>query len=473
MELLEHIGFWWLPSNPENQVTGIMKSSDEDGIYLEILGSFGTGKQLLEDSSHEVILGFTKEGKLLTLIEAVTINSTLPCPGIVSQKYRISLAFLGVHFNKIEEIKFFKLEVEYTYLSTWVYSELPDFLKECHQQYSEHQNFSYSKNIHRNNPVLEAKTTREKILIKPGIRWRSDNFLESSQIKFAQIIIDFVEREFTVTEFHLNYLYPLQNLLTLATNKNNFITKLTVFSRNGEKQSTTLESSEIPIQVISRIITQAKCKESSSVQMLFVLKDIETEFALYVQKWLNINAEIKQICDLYFGTEYAEFMYGKQRFLSTIQALESYHRVKFGNAQTSIEMHKNKLQEIFDQIPSQHLDWLKNKLHFSNEPSLKDRMKELFNKHKKIIEPFIKEPTKFFIRVGNTRNYFTHYDESLKDKFAGKEELFRLTQILSFLLKSCLLNELGCTPDRCAELISKGSEYQYTIEAVKQVNFLW
>lgn len=473
MELLEHIGFWWLPSNPENQVPGILKSSDKDGIRLELLGSFGTVKQLLEDSSYEIILGFTKEGKLLTLVEAVTLNSTLPCPGISSQKYRVSLAFLGVHFNKSEEIKFFKLEVEYTYLSAWVYSECPNFIKGYHQQYSEDQKTFDLETVHRNNPVLEAKTTRGKILIKLDISWHNKNFLESTQRKFAQIKIDFLDKELTVSECCLDYLYPLQNLLTLATNENNFITKLTAFSRNGDKQSTILESSEVPIQIISPIISQEKRKEYSSAQMLFVLKDIETEFALYIQKWLNINAEIKHICDLYFGTEYAEFMYSEQRFLSTIQALESYHRVKFGNAQTSIEAHKNRLQEIYNQVPSQHIDWLQNKLHFSNEPSLKDRMKELFNKHKKVIEPFIKDTNKFFIRVGNTRNYFTHYDESLKDKFATEEELFRLTQILSFLLKSCLLNELGCTFERCAELISKGSQYQYTIKAVKQANFLW
>jgi hypothetical protein len=421
---------------------------------------------------HEIILGFTKDGKLLTLVESRRFNFTLPCPGIINQKYRVSVALLGVHFNKIEEIKFFKLSVEYTYLSAWVYSEIPNFLQEWYQQDFENQNFFDSKVANRNNPVLEAKTSKGKISIKPAVNW-FNNFLESTQRKFAQITIDLLEEELTIDECYSNYLYPLQNLLTLATNKNNFIVKLTVFSRNGNKQNLHLEPEAIPIQLISQIISQDKREEKTSIQMLFKLKDIETEFALYIQKWLNISEEVKHICALYFGIQYAEFMYGEQRFLSIVQALESYHRIQVSNEQISQEEHEKRLKEIYDRVPSQHLDWLKEKLNFSHEPSLKDRIEYLTNLHKKGITPLIKDRNAFIKRVKNTRNYYTHYDKSLKNKFAQGEELFRLTQILSFLLKSCLLNELGCTPARCADLISRNDEYIYTIEAVKKANFQW
>jgi ApeA N-terminal domain 1 len=191
------------------------------------------------------------------------------------------------------------------------------------------------------------------------------------------------------------------------------------------------------------------------------------------QRWLNIHDNIKHICDLYFGIKYADFMYGEQRFYSIVQALESYHRIQIVNEQTSKEDHEHKLKEIYESIPSRHLDWLKNKLHFSNEPNLKDRIEYLVDFHNQVVDPFIKNRDNFLKKVRDTRNYYTHYDRSLDNKFAKGEELFRLTQILSFLLQSCLLKELGCTPDRCAELISKDKKYRYAIEAVKQSNFQW
>lgn len=166
-------------------------------------------------------------------------------------------------------------------------------------------------------------------------------------------------------------------------------------------------------------------------------------------------------------------MYGEQRFLALVQVLESYHRLKIGNDQVPQLKHEERLKEIYDCVPKKHLDWLKDKLNFSHELSLKERIEQLAYTYIKAINPLIKNQEAFATKIKNTRNYYTHYNQSLKNKIAQGEELFRLTQILSFLLQSCLLSELGCTPERCADLLSDNSEYQYTIEAVKRANFQW
>lgn len=43
----------------------------------------------------------------------------------------------------------------------------------------------------------------------------------------------------------------------------------------------------------------------------------------------------------------------------------------------------------------------------------------------------------------DTRNYFTHYNEQLKEKAANDEELILLTELISTLLKVHILKELG------------------------------
>lgn len=107
---------------------------------------------------------------------------------------------------------------------------------------------------------------------------------------------------------------------------------------------------------------------------------------------------------------------------------------------------------------------MKCKLNFSHELSLKERIEQLASSYTKAINPLAKDKEDFAAKVKNTRNYYTHYNQSLKNKIAQRDELFRLTQILSFLLQSCLLSELGCTPERCADLLSDSDEYHYTIE---------
>lgn len=472
MMILEYIGYWWLPSNPSVKLPGIMKVSDEDGICLELLGTFRSITSL-EINSHddcEIILGFTNDGKFLTLIESRNFNFVLPSLGITTQKYQVNSFFIGVHFSKKEDIRFFKLSIEYTYLPTWVYSGTPKFLEEWNQDSSENS-FADSIVKNMNAPVLEAKTSRGKISILPH-RESSTDPLELIQKKNARISIDLLN-DLSMNECYLDFVYPLQNLLTLATNQNNFVINLTVFSRNGTKSPNQVELEELPIQFISKVTVQSKPQRKFSGEILFSLKDIENELALYIQQWLNLNEKVKHICDIYFGIKYAEFMYEEQRFLSVMQALESYHRIKFSNEQVSQEKHKNRLQEIHSKVPDCYLDWLKEKLSFSNEPSLKNRIEELVKCYEGVIQPLIKNSDKFIARVKNTRNYFTHYDVSLKEKYAQGDELFRLTQILSFLLRACLLSELGCSSERCVDLLCKNSEYKYTAKEIQKASFQW
>lgn len=84
------------------------------------------------------------------------------------------------------------------------------------------------------------------------------------------------------------------------------------------------------------------------------------------------------------------------------------------------------------------------------------------------MNPLVKDHAKFAKKVRDTRNYFTHWNTDLQDKAAQGEELFRITQTLLFMLQSCLLMELGCTPERCAELISKNKKYQYAVRNISK-----
>jgi len=80
------------------------------------------------------------------------------------------------------------------------------------------------------------------------------------------------------------------------------------------------------------------------------------------------------------------------------------------------EEHAKRLEEIIKAAPSQHKEWLKNKLAYSNEPSLRKRLKEIFNEIRDVIPKEIFPDEEYFIgKVVDTRNYLTHYDKRLKE----------------------------------------------------------
>lgn len=72
MKAFEYSGIWWLPTNPQNTVSGMVKFSNEHGIELNLIGT------LLEDldslntlNAHPVILGLSGEGREITLNDCV------------------------------------------------------------------------------------------------------------------------------------------------------------------------------------------------------------------------------------------------------------------------------------------------------------------------------------------------------------------------------------------------------------------
>ena len=64
--------------------------------------------------------------------------------------------------------------------------------------------------------------------------------------------------------------------------------------------------------------------------MLFTFKDISNRFEIFLRNWFEKADLLKPICDLYFGTLYNPHMYLEHRFLSLIQAIESFHQRIYG-----------------------------------------------------------------------------------------------------------------------------------------------
>ena len=459
-------GYWWLPTNSDKKLSGFIEFTDDGSIFLSIQGCFLQQTNPYDLESHEIILGVTYEGKHISLSKCSCINLNCPNLRTIQKKYRVTDAFLGIHYQNIQEMQFYKIVVEYDYLLDCASSGIPDFIEQSNSQQP-------VKN--QNNLKLEANISKGKISVIAYVK-TSAYLLDFHQTKHAQIIIDLASKDIDINEWYSSYLFSLQNFLTLATNEKNKITSISVYSRH---KPYIIQGEEMPVQLISGIISQEQLKDKKSSQMLFTLKDIESHFSLCLQNWFNLSEEIKHICDIYFGLRYADFMYGELRFLLIVQALESYHRIKIEsnyNSQDKQEekiLHKQKLEAIYDAVPEEHVSWLKSKLDFSHEISFKKRIDELARKHLKVIGSLVQDHNKFCKKVGYTRNYYTHYDQSLKNKAAQQDELFRLSQVLNYLLQSCILAELGFTSELSKSLVSKDGKYQYLINELKNNNFGW
>ena len=102
------------------------------------------------------------------------------------------------------------------------------------------------------------------------------------------------------------------------------------------------------------------------------------------------------------------------------------------------------------------MEWLKEKLAFANEPTLKNRLEDLietysfayFNERVNNRETFCKQ-------AKDSRNYYTHFNKDLLRKALNGKELFDLTENLKLLLFSAVFKSIGIENDLFDEAVRR------------------
>jgi len=463
MQELEETGIWWIPSSPETQVSGLLKFSSSTGIRLELIGS------LQEHSKVHlpIILGVT-QGKLITLYGNKVSDSRSSAPGFESEKYTIKTAFIGAHFSAPDEIKFHRVAVEYSYLADW--ADLPVIKR---QEELEEDNYNVRRfNFSYIRPEPIRGNTNQGIL---SLVYTWHNSGQPFQIDFSQSATFEIKSQehFSFDEWMTKIILPLQNFITLATDRPNSVTRVLAFSHYGIRATDDnphFTKQDIFIEVIYRGVFTEVRQDNRLLpdDLLFQLKDIKETFGDTMTRWLEIAAELDSVCNLFFSTRYSQRMYQENHFLNIVQAAESYHRRRRFNRVLPKGEHEKRISRIIDNALEEDKEWLKQKLSFSNEPSLKERLIDLRQETSEIIFPLITDEDSFIKQVRDTRNYLTHYDKSLWKKAVKGEDLYWLTYTLEVLLQTCFLKELGFSPEQCVSLFKRNERYQFAIQKTNE-----
>ncbi len=108
-------------------------------------------------------------------------------------------------------------------------------------------------------------------------------------------------------------------------------------------------------------------------------------------------------------------------------------------------------------MPDEHKHWLERKLAFSHEPTLEERLHDIFSKHLRVAQAIVGRKKKVrsdFIReVVDARNYRAHFGERLEDKASRGAELHPINLKLTKLLEACLMSEIRFEDDKIKSAI--------------------
>ena len=429
-------GKWWLPDNPELKIYGILKIYYDIFSELELFGSLEDKKISAIFIEPKLILGQSIKGEEITLCK---------CLQYISENdrslFHVNSVFIGAHFINEDQIRFKKISVEYLYLGDWFWQgndfEIEDFPnEEIHISYKPNSSIQ----VDLSNIGLDYK-----IQIKTGIEGNA-YFGSRSKIKYEQKT--FVE--ITTTNLNMRSFNDFNEIIILLQDFFSFgIMKpaYPIFIRGEtdsvkKNQNCKTYSSLVEIYYLMRGIPNLN-EKLNIFHMLFCFKDISNKLELVLKKWFERKNSLSAVFQLYFASMYSPSLYLEYEFLSLVQAIEAYCRIRYMGKYVSDGEYEIIFDKIFKSVVKNTKNGLqsslRNRLKYGNELSLKTRICRIFKEDIEITKLFIRDKENFIDKVVNTRNYLIHQDESLKELSFKVEELFSVNIKLKIMIEKCLL----------------------------------
>src|SRR4051794_22257170 len=93
------------------------------------------------------------------------------------------------------------------------------------------------------------------------------------------------------------------------------------------------------------------------------------------------------------------------QFSGSCPGLEAHHRRASDETDLSATEHDARLQAVFESAPAAHREWLTEKLRYSNEISLRRRLKRLFAQFSFLLDGLIPDRKATINAIYDNRNY--------------------------------------------------------------------
>jgi len=464
-EPFQCFGMWWVPGHDDDVFSGELRYHPTSGLSLTIVRQVIPPRELRPDnalSSYEVLCGRVVDcprGDVVSLTGCTAIRAVRGLfSGLGTEEFSVDRAYFGVDFATSDDFRFDRADVYIDQLTNWIaYSTLSrgiDYDGEVPTDNTLH----FDQNLKIESDADDCRITVEFLKQLPLGFART---VTISETPFFSIMytepqpIDYILR---------TAVFPLQNLSTLASNHISELTavELSRPGATGKKERVRLLFRQVPER-------SEPVKYLYAEQMLFTTRDMP--FARMVVHWLRFARALPDICDLYFSVVYARGLLRDAAFFMLMQVAEAYHRDRYpGTEIPQDEYDKTKKKSIVASAPEQYRSWLGEKLRYSNELTLRKRLRTLLAEDADALALIVDSTHALVGKLVDTRNYMAHRTDELRAVAASDVELRYLVEKLRILLKLCLLRELGCTPEKRQEIITRHLRLSGSLQASHRID---
>lgn len=260
--------------------------------------------------------------------------------------------------------------------------------------------------------------------------------------------------------------YKIATLLCFAIDQTVCIEQVSATSNSINQEIGDGELSPVSISIYYRSLPYTKNEPTIDWhRMLFRFGQIAEDAERIINNWLDAYEYVDPALNLYFATKTGAHQYLEGKFLALAQGLETYHRRTSNEKLMCDAIFKDLTDQLIMQCPEENREWLSGRLVHGNEINLGRRMKS-------IIEPFKemlgnnKQRNKLIRAIVDTRNYLTHYDESLEPVVVTGKDLWKLCLKMEAIFQLHLLQVLGFTEAEVKSVFTNSHELQQKLKEI-------
>lgn len=303
----------------------------------------------------------------------------------------------------------------------------------------------------KNKTALISYTPLEEqvFLLKQGLelafrfRWTLPSGRPSHEAKITQKAFAELKSDQLVSYKDLGkFIFQFNNFLCLAHDKPLALTHIEAY-RDDLFEEVDGKKRYIPLEIFYQSIPHPEIPPKiESFNLLFSFDIISENLGEVISKWYESYELLQPAFNLYFAATGTKDLFLDNKFLFLVQGLETMHRRTTQKACIPHNEFENLVSNFLKICPENHKNWLRGKLAYANEISLRQRLGDSIAADSVYFggEENVK---KLINDVVTTRNYLTHFDISLEDKAANGEGLLHLYWKLEVLFEIHLLRMIG------------------------------
>jgi len=433
---LEYKGYWWLPSDPDKRVAGVLTYYPNEKIVLELLGCFGEYSLaiLTGNNQEDIVYGKTAENKEITLINnfrSLSLNFSADFPIV---RYTCNYMVIGKHVEGLDEKRSYWATARIPELSFWCQPEAITttmFFDKNHN--STMTNLAFSTKFGSMKDIINSVGVNENttVKIKKAVRYNGDHFApEVEQYSYLEIR---KKRKVSIKEI-VSDIFMFEQFLSLATLSIVKSSKITLFDKSTyQQEGKTRFYREIHFIHAFRERINLQSADSNMFRNLFDYPTIKDVYPEIITKWYNEPIELAPIRYHLISSLEKKLLYGSVDFLIVIQALEGFCR----------RFRSRKYRKVHGLPERDYSDLL----------AIMDSLLDEFGDIELIRKCKIDKEA-----VVDSRNYYSHFMPKQKDsKVLDGYKLYEQTVRLRILLVCSVLSLFGFDNSRINQIMKESN----------------